>query len=133
MRQDGTLNITHFEMVNIIIALKLWGQQWVNKKVLLKTDNMAVAQICTNGYTRDMVLATYVRNMWLLTAKYDIELVVQHVEGKNNVIADVLSRWNGSESNHKVLNMHVKNPKWHRLLYIKTIMYLQIMTHSCRF
>ena len=115
MRQDDTLNITHFEMVNIIIALKLWGQQWANKKVLLKTDNMAVAHICTNGYTRDMVLATYVRNMWLLTAKYDIELVVQHVEGKNNVIADVLSRWNGSESNYKVLNIHVKNPKWHRV------------------
>ena len=79
----------------------------------LKTDNMVVVQICSNGYTRDMTLATYVRNLWLLTAKYDIELVVTHIEGKNNVFADMLSRWSGSDNNHSALKQYVKNPKWH--------------------
>ena len=64
---------------------------------------MAVVQICSNGYTRDMTLATYVRTLWLLTAKYDIELVVTHIEGKNNVIADMLSGWTGSDNNHSIL------------------------------
>ena len=97
-------------MMNIIIVLKLWVICGKIKKVLLKTDNMAVVQIYTNEYTRDMNLATYVRNLWLIAAKYDIELVVIHIESKNNVIADVLSRWN---NNYNVLEQNVKTPKWH--------------------
>ena len=72
---------------------------------------MAVVQICINGYTRDMILATYVRNLWLITAKYDIELVVIHIDSTNNVVADVLSRWKGSNNDYSVLEQHVKTPK----------------------
>ena len=100
-------------MVNIIIAVKLWGHQWKNKKVSIKTNNMAVVQVCTNGYTRDMTLATYVRNLWLITAKYDIELVVTHIKGKENIMADTLSRWTGSDNNFSVLRQCIRNPKWH--------------------
>ena len=50
-------------MVNIIIATKLWGKQLKHQKVSIKTDNMAVVQICTNVDTKDMTLATYVRNL----------------------------------------------------------------------
>ena len=60
IKDNEQLNITHFEMVNMIIAVKLWGHQWKHQKVSIKTDNMAIVQICTNGYTRDMTLATYV-------------------------------------------------------------------------
>ena len=109
MKDNEQLNITHFEMVSIIIAFKLWGHHWKSQKVSLKTNNMARVQIYNNSYTR----ATYVMNLWLLTTKYDIELVVTHIEGKNNVIADMLSRWNGSDNNHNVLKRYVKNPKWH--------------------
>ena len=99
-------------MVNIIIAIKLWGNQWKHQKMSINTDNMAVVYICTNGYTRDMTLATYVRILWLITAKYDIEFVVTHIQGKNNVIADTLSRWTGSDNNHSVSRQFVKK-KWH--------------------
>ena len=50
---------------------------------------------------------------WLITVKYYIELVVTHIKGKNNVIADTLSRWTGSDNNHGVLRQFVKTPKWH--------------------
>ena len=91
IKDNEKLNITHFEMVKMIIALKLWANQWKHQKVSIRTDNMAVVQICNNGYTRDMTLATYVRNLWLITAKYDIELVVTHIGGKDNIMADTLS------------------------------------------
>ena len=113
IKDNEQLNITHFEMVNMIIAVKLWGHQWKHQKMSIKTDNMAVVQICTNGYTRDMTLATYVRNLWLITAKFDIELVVTHIKGKDNIMADTLSRWSGSDNNYKVLRQCLKNPKWH--------------------
>ena len=82
-------------MINIIIAIKLWGTEWVGQKVILYIDNEAVVSICNQGYTRDKVLATIARNIWLLTAEKDIYLQVMHLPDKDNVIADLLSRWGG--------------------------------------
>ena len=44
------------------------------KKILLKSDNMAVLNITRLGYTKDMHLATDLRNTWLVTARFDIQL-----------------------------------------------------------
>ena len=52
LKNDCRLNTTH-EMKNIVVALNLWGVKWSGKKVLIKTDNMAVVSICITGYTRD--------------------------------------------------------------------------------
>ena len=109
------LNITHYEMINIVVALNLWGVEWSGKKVLIKTDNMAVVSICTTGYTRDNQLAAYARNIWLLTAIYDIELVVAHVAGRDNNIADLLSRWSNSDFNKSALEKWVQQPIWFKI------------------
>ena len=108
--QKNHFAITHYEMVNILVAIRTWGKQWESKRVVIKTDNMAVVEICRSGYTRDVHLAAIVRNIWLLTAQYDIELSVCHVCGRNNEIADLLSRWCNSQGNIEKLNMWVKNP-----------------------
>ena len=41
--------------------------------------------------TKDSFLALCIRNIWLLTAAYDIELHIDHIPGSRNVIADTLS------------------------------------------
>ena len=111
--RDSNLNITHYEMLNIIVVLNVWGVHWKNKKVQIKTDNMAVVDICRSGYARDKVLAAYVRNIWALTARYDIELVVVHIQGKAHNTADLLSRWEGSIDDYQKLGKLVNNPIWH--------------------
>ena len=42
----GDLSITHFEMINILVVLRLWGEQWTGRSVIIKTDNMAVVNVC---------------------------------------------------------------------------------------
>ena len=76
-------------MINII-AIKPWGNSWSGQKVVLYTDNEAVVSIYNQGYTRDKVLATIARNIWLYTAEKDIQLQVIHLPGKDNVTADLL-------------------------------------------
>ena len=80
-------------MVNILMALRAWGSYWTSKRVFNKTDNMAVVEIRKNGYTRDIPLAAFPKNIWFLTAQYDIEFSVCYVYGRDNNIADLLSRW----------------------------------------
>ena len=63
--------------------------------MVLYIDNEAVVSIYNQGYTRDKVLATIARIIWLHTAEKDIHLQVIYLPGKDNVTADLLSRWEG--------------------------------------
>ena len=86
------LNITHLEMINVLIALRVWAPHWAQSMVSFSCDNLAVVQVVTSGKTKDSFLNACLRNIWLVTATYDIELLIEHIEGKKNVIADSLSR-----------------------------------------
>ena len=105
-------NITHFEMVNIIVALRVWKEAWRHKHVHFHVDNEAVVIIYNSGYTRDTLLANFARNIWLITSVYDIKLTVAHIAGKNNNTADLLSRWQNTEGNYNSLHKLVPNVVW---------------------
>ena len=89
-------SIVHLEIINIIVALKMWGPLWADKTIEVKCDNMAVVEVIRYGRARDPVLATCARNIWLLTSMFNIELVINHIPGLHNVTADLLSRWQGT-------------------------------------
>ena len=86
------LKIVHLEMWNIVLALKMWGHFWVHSNLTIYCDNYAVVQVMNSHRTKDPFLAICDRNVWLLTAKYDISLQVSHIRGVKNTQADVLSR-----------------------------------------
>ena len=103
-------NISHYEMINIVLVLRIWDTEWFGKRVVLNTDNMAVVNICNNRFTKDKHLAAFNRSIWLLTAK--LELVVCHIAGRKNGEADLLSRWTGTVEQQVQLNEWVVSPKW---------------------
>ena len=49
-------SIVHLEMINILVALKVWAYQWKDKKIRIKCDNMPVVEVLTSGKTKDGVL-----------------------------------------------------------------------------
>ena len=89
---DTPLKIVHLEMLNLVIALKLWAQDWAHSAVKFYCDNLAVVQVVRTGKIRDNMLALCLRNIWLITASYDIDLHIDHIQGQTNKIADLLSR-----------------------------------------
>ena len=104
--------IVHLEMWNVLLALRLWGQAWKNKQVIIKCDNEAVVSVVNTGVTKDNGLGAIVRNIWLETALKDIKLKLIHVQGKNNQCADLLSRWHLVTDNwHKLVTM-INQPVW---------------------
>ena len=52
-----------------------------------------MVEVLNSGKTKDKFLALCARNVWLLTAMFNIHLVVSYIPVKNNHIADWLSRW----------------------------------------
>ena len=86
------LKIVHLEMLNIVLALRTWGPYWQHHRIKIFCDNLAVVQVVKSSKTKDKFLAACIRNIWLVSASNDIEIIIEHIEGKKNVIADLLSR-----------------------------------------
>ena len=80
------LKIVHLEMLNLVIALKLWAQKWA------------------------------LRNIWLILATYDIALRFEHIKGSHNVTADMLSRIYSDKAIDNELYTKIKDTcTWHKI------------------
>ena len=104
--------IVHLEILNIVVAIKIWGEIWQNQAIDIKCDNMAVVEVLRSGRARDPILATCARNIWLLTAIFNIQLTVTHIPGVQNEVADLLSRWKGTDSQVNTLSSLIPNYHW---------------------
>ena len=118
-------NITQFKMVNVVVALKIWGMLCANKRVEIFCDNQYVVDVLSIGKARDPTLATYARNVWLLSAMYYITIVVSHAKGTYNSPADLLSRWHGSRKDYVKLHHLVEAP-----ILVHTPIDLTLLNHD---
>ena len=88
------------------------GEKWKDKRVEIKCDNWAVVQVLNHGKAKDNILGVCARNIWMLTSIYNVDLVVNHIPGKQNHIADLLSRWRYEEGDELKLNELLPNHTW---------------------
>ena len=100
------LSIVHLEMVNILVAMRIFSTSWRRKHIQIKCDNEAVVQVLNNGKTKDPYLATVARNIWYESMSY------VHLSGRDNKLADILSRWVGSQVQIQYVHDQIKNPVW---------------------
>ena len=112
---DQAVSIVHYEMINILLALRLWARDLSGKRLVIHCDNAAVVSILNTGKGQDSLLLAVARNVWLFAANSDIDLTLVHIPGKNNIIADLLSRWQIIGTNRNNLHVHVPNPKWQKI------------------
>ena len=88
------VSIAPKELVPIVMAVALWGQQWAGTRVRIHCDNMAVVHAINKKSARDILLSKLLRILCLFCAVYDTHLVAQHITGAANTSADALSRNN---------------------------------------
>ena len=89
-RQEHT--IAHLELLNIVVALKVWRRQWAGYRVCIWSDNSNACIAVQTGRTKDDYMQDCVREIFLYTAAADIELHVRHRPGTELIRADALSR-----------------------------------------
>ena len=105
-------SIVQLEMVNILLAVRLFQPHWAGRKVLVKCDNEAVVTVLRSGKTRDPYLGACARNIWHVCALADIDIQYVHVRGLDNKVADLLSRWTGTQNNFTELYKYIEDPVW---------------------
>lgn len=86
--------IHQLEAVNVVVAFRTLAhlQNTRAARVIIFTDNSASSYALQTGKTKDSVLASCSRELWLEAARSDHEIVIQHKPGTELVLADAMSR-----------------------------------------
>jgi hypothetical protein len=92
IESDGS-NIAHWEALSVLLALRMWARKFKHAKVKIFCDNAAAVSVFQTHRAADKILQAIARNIWLLASIWDIKLRIEHIPGKDNVVADLLSRW----------------------------------------
>ena len=91
------LGMAYKELYPIIIACYVWGCKWSRRHVLFHCDNMSVVHIINSGTSRDENIMHLVRELLLVSIRFDFRVAAAHLPGRTNLIADALSRFNFQE------------------------------------
>ena len=111
------MEIVYLEMLNILVAIRTWGTSWQGKNIRIHCDIQAVVSVLTTGENRYAVLAAIACNILMETAAYDICLKTIQISGKDNEVADNLSRFfMGDRYKERVYHL-LKNPIWTQVPY----------------
>ena len=92
--------INILELLTIMVTLNLWGELLRAQRVILQCDNENSVLAINSGRCRLPGMHLCLREIWFLTARYDIDIFARHVAGVDNSIADHLSRWHLSPGHH---------------------------------
>eukprot|EP00117_Sycon_ciliatum_P020140 scpid38648/ scgid18029/ len=84
------------EMFPVATACALWGPKWSGKKILLHCDNKAVGVVWKSGTCRNPAVMELIRFSLRMAAEQNFILLITHIAGTDNSIADALSRGQGA-------------------------------------
>ena len=96
------ISITQVEMYNLLVAVCLWAPLWKNKTIRIRCDNESAVMVCNTGKTRDPFLSWCIRQLWFICAQHNVNAQVRHIQGKQNVAADALSRYKFQGTSHTI-------------------------------
>ena len=84
--------IAHLELLNVVVALKMWSDRWAGWTVQIYCDNLNSVYVLQSGRSRDSFMQACAREVFLVTAAGDIDIQVCHRPGLSMIWADALSR-----------------------------------------
>ena len=87
---DG-FDINFWELFALVTAVFTWGEHWVNKQVVIFVDNLPITFIWLRG-SKSKSMMHLVRHLFSFTATHNINILLKHIPGHSNHLADPLSR-----------------------------------------
>ena len=96
--EELALHINALELFVLVMAVKIWAPKLAGSRFQISCDNDAAVQVVRSGRTRDAFMQRCLRQLWLTSARYDLDLHVSHIPGVHNVFADCLSRWDADST-----------------------------------
>ena len=100
-REQGAANITELEAINVVLALHTFlTEKDRGTHIRVRCDNQAAVYALTTGRAHNPILQDCARSAWMVQALLGVEITYDHIPGKDNEVADALSRAHLSEADH---------------------------------
>ena len=90
-------NLALLELYPVVVATHVWAEKLANKRLIIRSDNMATVHIINKLKSSDSFTMTLVRLFALNQLKFNIWFQASHIPGALNVGPDLLSRDRVSE------------------------------------
>ena len=87
-----SLHINYKETFTIVLAAHRWAPCWSGHRIVVKTDSQVAAAILNKGTTCFPVIMDWIRSLFWLKEYYNFSLLVKHIPGSINTLADSVSR-----------------------------------------
>ena len=91
--EQATQDIVWKELYAIVSTVNTWGHHWARRKILFHCDNSTVVDIWRKGSTHCKEIMTLIRLLYFCAARYNMHIMITHIAGLDNVIADSISRF----------------------------------------
>ena len=85
-------HIAYKELFAALLACATWGAMWRGKRILWRCDNQAAVHAIGRRSCRDSTLMHLIRCLFFFEAVYQFNLEAEHLPGRDNILADDLSR-----------------------------------------
>ena len=92
-RLDKSVSISYQELYPIVVAAILWGHEWAQKRVKFLCDNQGTVEILCKGSSSSSDIMKLMRKLTLIAISCNFTFVAEFLPGRNNDIADALSRF----------------------------------------
>ncbi|CAC5404417.1 unnamed protein product [Mytilus coruscus] len=87
-----TLHINEQEAFAVALAAKRWAKCWQNKRVYIYCDNSSTVGCINKSTSKNKLLMSFLRKLFWMSATNNFHLVAIHLPGKQNDMADAVSR-----------------------------------------
>ena len=87
-----SLPIATKELIPVVVAAAIFGHHWHGQIAKFTVDNMAVVHVLKATYCKDLHIMHLIRILVFLAARFNFWFVADHIIGKENSLADHLSR-----------------------------------------
>ena len=92
--EQSAQDIVWKELYAIVSAMNTWGHLWSKRKILFHCDNNIVVDIWQKGLlTHCKEIMALIRLLYVCAARHNIHIMITHIAGINNNIADAISRF----------------------------------------
>ena len=85
-------HINQKEVIAISLAAHRWAPVWVNKRIIVYSDNKVSVASINKGTSRNPQIMRCLRNLFWLAPRHNFHLAATYLPGVKNVLADGSSR-----------------------------------------
>lgn len=111
---ESTKHATYLETLAASRALEILSQRFSNSYVVWRTDNMAARAALKKGRSVAHNLLPIARNMAITIARSHLHLMLSHLPGRLNTLADIMSRKDNPQLSWADISVESPQEPWMR-------------------